>query len=245
MLDHIGMPISDFERSKAFYLKGLRALGYELVMEVRRQGDRKGRATPASAPRASRSSGSAPASPSDGQVHFAFIARDRAGVRAFHAAALKSAPKTMARRACARIITRITTVRSCSTLTGTISRPFATCRNNATRVLASISGDAPKIQKPETRFAISGFETQERLERQGSGPLLCPGAHPGRRRTVQIPARLAALRGTLLRRLLHRLLLRRLLLRLYCCLSHLSALSLVSRSNQFELVHDEQIRLVC
>ena len=34
MLDHIGFPVSDYARSKAFYESALRPLGYGLVMEV-------------------------------------------------------------------------------------------------------------------------------------------------------------------------------------------------------------------
>ena len=34
MLDHAGFPVSDYERSKAFYEKALAPLGYVLVMEV-------------------------------------------------------------------------------------------------------------------------------------------------------------------------------------------------------------------
>jgi catechol 2,3-dioxygenase-like lactoylglutathione lyase family enzyme len=34
MIDHIGFPVSDYERSKAFYAKALAPLGYVLVMEV-------------------------------------------------------------------------------------------------------------------------------------------------------------------------------------------------------------------
>jgi catechol 2,3-dioxygenase-like lactoylglutathione lyase family enzyme len=34
MLDHIGFPVSDYARSKAFYEKALAPLGYSLVMEV-------------------------------------------------------------------------------------------------------------------------------------------------------------------------------------------------------------------
>ena len=34
MIDHIGFPVSDYEKSKAFYLKALEPLGYSLVMEV-------------------------------------------------------------------------------------------------------------------------------------------------------------------------------------------------------------------
>src|SRR5215203_2829400 len=33
MLDHIGVPVSDFERSKRFYEEALSPLGYELIME--------------------------------------------------------------------------------------------------------------------------------------------------------------------------------------------------------------------
>ncbi len=34
MIDHIGFSVSDYTRSKAFYLKALAPLGYGLVMEV-------------------------------------------------------------------------------------------------------------------------------------------------------------------------------------------------------------------
>jgi catechol 2,3-dioxygenase-like lactoylglutathione lyase family enzyme len=37
MLDHIGFPVSDYERAKSFYLKALAPLGYSLVMEVSQQ----------------------------------------------------------------------------------------------------------------------------------------------------------------------------------------------------------------
>ena len=33
MLDHVGIPVSDFERSKRFYEQALSPLGYELIME--------------------------------------------------------------------------------------------------------------------------------------------------------------------------------------------------------------------
>jgi hypothetical protein len=33
VLDHIGVPVSDFERSKRFYVAALSPLGYELLME--------------------------------------------------------------------------------------------------------------------------------------------------------------------------------------------------------------------
>ena len=34
MIDHIGFPVSDYARSKAFYNKALAPLGYTLVMEA-------------------------------------------------------------------------------------------------------------------------------------------------------------------------------------------------------------------
>lgn len=34
MIDHLGFPVSDYERSKDFYIKALAPLGYTLVMEV-------------------------------------------------------------------------------------------------------------------------------------------------------------------------------------------------------------------
>jgi catechol 2,3-dioxygenase-like lactoylglutathione lyase family enzyme len=34
MIDHVGFPVSDYERSKAFYGKALAPLGYMLIMEV-------------------------------------------------------------------------------------------------------------------------------------------------------------------------------------------------------------------
>jgi catechol 2,3-dioxygenase-like lactoylglutathione lyase family enzyme len=34
MIDHIGFPVSDYERAKTFYLKALAPLGYSLIMEV-------------------------------------------------------------------------------------------------------------------------------------------------------------------------------------------------------------------
>jgi len=34
MIDHVGFPVSDYERSKAFYLRAFAPLGYSLIMEV-------------------------------------------------------------------------------------------------------------------------------------------------------------------------------------------------------------------
>ena len=37
MIDHIGFPVSDYERAKTFYAKALAPLGYSIVMEVTQQ----------------------------------------------------------------------------------------------------------------------------------------------------------------------------------------------------------------
>ena len=34
MIDHIGFPVSDYAKSKAFYTQALAPLGYSLVLEI-------------------------------------------------------------------------------------------------------------------------------------------------------------------------------------------------------------------
>ena len=34
MIDHVGFPVSHYDRSKAFYLAALAPLGYALMMEI-------------------------------------------------------------------------------------------------------------------------------------------------------------------------------------------------------------------
>jgi catechol 2,3-dioxygenase-like lactoylglutathione lyase family enzyme len=87
MLDHVGFPVSDYVRSKAFYLGALAPLGYGLVMEIS-----PGQACgfgPTGRPQFWIATGK----PVQGQVHFAFAAKDRAAVRAFYDAALKAGGK--------------------------------------------------------------------------------------------------------------------------------------------------------
>jgi catechol 2,3-dioxygenase-like lactoylglutathione lyase family enzyme len=85
MLDHIGLSVSDYAKSKAFYLTALAPLGYGLIMEVEGYAgfgvDGKpdfwiyggGATTP--------------------QVHVAFQSRNREKARAFYEAALKAGGK--------------------------------------------------------------------------------------------------------------------------------------------------------
>lgn len=86
MIDHVGFPVSDYARAKAFYTKALAPLGYTLIMEV------------------PQSENDAPAAGfgRDGKadfwiggegglskpLHVAIVADARAVVDAFHAAAL-------------------------------------------------------------------------------------------------------------------------------------------------------------
>jgi catechol 2,3-dioxygenase-like lactoylglutathione lyase family enzyme len=91
MLDHIGIPIADYARSKSFYEKALAPLGYSLVMEVPQTGNGE------------RAAGfGADGKPdlwigSEGglnrSVHIALLAKDRATVDAFYRAALAAGGK--------------------------------------------------------------------------------------------------------------------------------------------------------
>jgi catechol 2,3-dioxygenase-like lactoylglutathione lyase family enzyme len=87
MIDHIGFPVSDYERSKAFYLQALTPLGYSLIMEVSQEQD-------SSNPAAGFGAGGKPDFWIGGEgalnkpIHVAILAKDCAAVDAFHKAAL-------------------------------------------------------------------------------------------------------------------------------------------------------------
>jgi catechol 2,3-dioxygenase-like lactoylglutathione lyase family enzyme len=88
MIDHIGFPVSDYARAKAFYAKALAPLGYALVMEI------DGARTESGAPAAGFGTAGKPDFWIGGEgnlgkpLHVAIVAADRASVDAFHAAAL-------------------------------------------------------------------------------------------------------------------------------------------------------------
>ena len=89
MLDHVGMPVSDYERSKVFYSKVLKPLGYDLVFEVSSKetgGNRSAGFGAGKRPQFWIGTGK----PIKGAVHFAFTAKNRESVRAFYAAAMKA-----------------------------------------------------------------------------------------------------------------------------------------------------------
>jgi catechol 2,3-dioxygenase-like lactoylglutathione lyase family enzyme len=79
MFDHVGFNVSDFARSKAFYLAALEPLG----MRVMREGDKFAVIGNASG-RLWVGAFGPPATP----IHFAFRADNRDAVKAFHAAAI-------------------------------------------------------------------------------------------------------------------------------------------------------------
>jgi catechol 2,3-dioxygenase-like lactoylglutathione lyase family enzyme len=91
MIDHIGFPVSDYARSKAFYEKALAPLGYEVIMEVR--------TNEMGAPAAGFGIGGNPDFWIGGEgrvgnpVHVAVVAKDRAAVDVFHQAALAAGGK--------------------------------------------------------------------------------------------------------------------------------------------------------
>jgi catechol 2,3-dioxygenase-like lactoylglutathione lyase family enzyme len=88
MLDHIGFPVSDFARAKAFYEKALAPLGIGVVMEVTEA--ESGGAYEGAGFGEQRKpyfwigSGAA----LTGRLHVAFAAKDRASVDAFYKAAM-------------------------------------------------------------------------------------------------------------------------------------------------------------
>ena len=87
MLDHIGLSVSDYARSRAFYANALGPLGYVPVMDVTRDqtGSYEGTGFGANGrPYFWIGTGDRPGGP----MHVAFTAASRADVDRFHAAAL-------------------------------------------------------------------------------------------------------------------------------------------------------------
>ena len=91
MIDHIGIPVSDYARSKAFYVSALSLLGYTLIMEVQ-QNENDSLA-------AGLGAGGKPdfwiggEGGLDKPVHIAIAAKNRAAVDAFYKAAMAAGGK--------------------------------------------------------------------------------------------------------------------------------------------------------
>lgn len=88
MLDHFGINVSDFDRSKRFYTAALAPLGYRLIKDF---GDAAGFGVPEGHGRSPDPAGDfwiIRRDPNPPLVHFAFNAASREAVDAFHAAAV-------------------------------------------------------------------------------------------------------------------------------------------------------------
>jgi catechol 2,3-dioxygenase-like lactoylglutathione lyase family enzyme len=93
MIDHVGFPVSDYARSKAFYEKALAPLGYTLIMEVGPEHTESG------SPAAGFGVNGKPDFWIGGEgglekpLHVAILAKERAAVDAFYKAALAAGAK--------------------------------------------------------------------------------------------------------------------------------------------------------
>ena len=89
MLDHIGIPVSDYRRSLDFYTRSLAPLGIKLIMEVAPELTEDGK------PAAGFGRDGKPffwigVDARTGPTHVAFVAENREIVRDFHSAALSA-----------------------------------------------------------------------------------------------------------------------------------------------------------
>ncbi len=91
MLDHIGFPVTDFARSKAFYTQALAPLGIRIVMEVNLSDDGADGYAGYGIGRPQFWIGTG--KPLVGRLHVAFAASSRADVRAFYEAAMAAGGK--------------------------------------------------------------------------------------------------------------------------------------------------------
>jgi catechol 2,3-dioxygenase-like lactoylglutathione lyase family enzyme len=89
MIDHVGFPVNDYDKSKDFYTKALAPLGYTLIMEVSSD------LTESKSPAAGFGRDGKPnfwiggeGGASSKPLHVAIVAPTRAAVDAFHAAGL-------------------------------------------------------------------------------------------------------------------------------------------------------------
>lgn len=91
MLDHVGLPVSDFARSKAFYTAVFAPLGYGLVMEV--TPDMTGDGSSAAGFGRGKPDFWIGSSDKQARTHVAVVAADRAAVRSFYETALAAGAK--------------------------------------------------------------------------------------------------------------------------------------------------------
>ena len=85
-LDHVGIAVADYQRSKAFYEQALAPLGMRLLMEFSEAAAGYGRVDAARPSFFIEAEGE----PVRGRLHIALSAENRAQVDAFHAAAIEA-----------------------------------------------------------------------------------------------------------------------------------------------------------
>src|SRR5260221_22289 len=101
MIDHIGFPVSDYARAKAFYTKALAPLGYSLIMEVTQE-------QTGHDPAAGFGANGKPDFWIGGEgglnkpLHVAIVAKDRATVAAFYQTAMAAGRRETAGRGAGR-----------------------------------------------------------------------------------------------------------------------------------------------
>jgi catechol 2,3-dioxygenase-like lactoylglutathione lyase family enzyme len=91
MIDHMGLPVTDFARSKEFYARALEPLGFRVVMEVSLSDDGEDGYAGFGDERPHFWIGTG--KPLVGRLHVAFEAKNRAAVRAFYDAAIAAGGK--------------------------------------------------------------------------------------------------------------------------------------------------------
>jgi catechol 2,3-dioxygenase-like lactoylglutathione lyase family enzyme len=135
MIDHIGFPVSDYERAKAFYLRALAPLGYGLVMEVTQE-------QTGHDPAAGFGANGKPDFWIGGEgglnkpMHVAILAKDRAIVDAFYDAAMAAGGRDNGAPGIrAHYHSNYYGAPSCSIPTVTTLRPCATHLNDSSRLL--------------------------------------------------------------------------------------------------------------
>lgn len=89
MIDHIGIDVADYNKSKAFYIKALAPLGLEIIMEV--TAEQSGSVAFAGMGEKDKAVFWFGEGENDGKsTHIAFAAQDRLAVDAFYKAALEA-----------------------------------------------------------------------------------------------------------------------------------------------------------
>jgi len=87
MIDHIGFPVADYQRAKAFYQRALEPLGYSLIMEVTQE-ERPGELAAGFGANGKPDFWIGGEGGLNRPMHVAILAKDRLTVAAFYRAAL-------------------------------------------------------------------------------------------------------------------------------------------------------------